>query len=60
MAAKTRKTAKQSDKKSSPRKPARKPKPRPARLVSRRDHDTLSVLDGPMKDAIREAFLKRP
>ena len=34
--------------------------PKKNRLTSNRSQDTTSVLHGPMQDAIREAFLKRP
>ncbi len=53
-------TAKKAAKKPAQKKSRRTPKKRTSRLVTNRSQDTISVLDGPMKDAIREAFLNRP
>ena len=53
-------TVKKAVKKPTKKKSRRTPKKRTSRLVSNRNQDTISVLDGPMKDAIREAFLNRP
>ena len=53
-------TAKKAAKKPAQNKSRRTPKKRTSRLVSNRNQDTITVLDGPMKDAIREAFLNRP
>ena len=53
-------TAKKAAKKPAQKKYRRTPKKRTNQLVANRIQDTISVLDGPMKDAIREAFLNRP
>jgi len=53
-------TAKKAAKKPTKKKSRRTPKKRTSRLVSNRNQDTISVLDGPMEDAIREALLNRP
>ena len=40
---------------------AQKPKKKPApKLKLDRNQDTTSVLNGPMRSAIRDSFLKRP
>ncbi len=52
--------AKKAAKKPAQKKSRRTPKKRTSRLVSNQNQNTISVLDGPVKDAIREAFLKRP
>ncbi len=46
--------------KRTPKKPRRKSRKRPSPNVSVGDQNTLSVLDGEMKNIFREAFLKRP
>jgi hypothetical protein len=42
------------------RKPRKSVKKTPNRLTLDRNQDTTNILHGPMQDAIREAFLKRP
>jgi len=45
--------------KRTPKKPRRKSRKRPSPNVLVGDQNTLSVLDGEMKNIFREAFLKR-
>ena len=46
--------------KRTPKKPRRKSRKRSSPNVSAGDQSSLSILDGEMKNIIREAFLKRP